>query len=129
MIKMKLSQSVEDYLETICLLEKEKEKVRVNDIATHLEIRPPSVTGAMKKLAEKGFIRYERYGPVELTKMGRKVGMRTYEKHKLLVKFFVLLGVDRKTALRDACLAEHVLSRKTIERLKRFVEKKGNAKK
>lgn len=120
----KLSQNVEDYLETIHLLEEEKGKAKVKDIAKMLGIRPPSVTEEIRKLAKKGLVSYERYGPIGLTAEGKKVAKKVYEKHKLLSEFFMLHGVDEKTAKQDACLAEHVLSKKTIRKLKKFVEER-----
>lgn len=118
---MKLSQSLEDYLEIIYLLKKEKKDVRVKDIAFHLNVSLPSVTEMMQKLANKNFIKYKRYGPIELTHDGEERAKKIYKKHKLLVDFFMLLGVDEKTAVHDACLAEHILSKKTLSRIKKFV--------
>ncbi len=120
---MELSQSAEDYLEAMFILERSG-PVKVSDIASHLGISMPSVTGAMKKLAARGLITYERYGPVTLSQRGRAIGRKTYEKHKLLARFFTSLGVDEKTALHDACLAEHVLSNRTIRKLRAFVGNK-----
>jgi DtxR family Mn-dependent transcriptional regulator len=124
MKRTKLSQSTEDYLETIYLLEQEKDAVRVNDIAKELSISLPSVTGCIRRLARKGLLEYEKYGPIRLTPKGRRLGRGVYEKHKLLAEFFMLLGVDEKTAVHDACLAEHILSNKTLDKLRSFVKKK-----
>ena len=117
---MRHSQNTEDYLETIYILKKERRDVRVKDIASNLGVSPPSVTQMIRKLAAKDLVNYERYGTVRLTPKGTAVARRTYAKHTLLVEFFVSLGIDERTALRDACLAEHVLSRKTLDRLKRL---------
>jgi len=125
---MKLSQSIEDYLETIYIIEQEKDSVRVNDIAKELSISLPSVTGCIRRLTKKGLLEYENYGPIRLTPKGRRLGKGVYEKHKLLAEFFMLLGIDEKTAIHDACLAEHILSKKTLDRLRSFVRKKGRIK-
>jgi DtxR family Mn-dependent transcriptional regulator len=122
---MKTSQSIEDYLEMIYLLKGEKGNARVGDIALRLGVSMPSVTETIRKLATKNLVSYESYGPVKLTPKGETVAKKVYAKHKLLTKFFILIGVDEKTALHDACLAEHVLSKKTIDKLKVFVKKKG----
>ncbi|MCK5039736.1 MAG: metal-dependent transcriptional regulator [Candidatus Aenigmarchaeota archaeon] len=123
---MEISQSVEDYLEAIYLAEADKGHVRVKDIALKLDIKLSSVTGMFKKLEEEGFIKSEKYGPVELTQKGKVIARGVYSKHKLLNKFFLLLGVDKKIALEDACRAEHVLSKKTLDKIRKFVNEKGN---
>jgi DtxR family Mn-dependent transcriptional regulator len=125
---MKFSKSTEDYLEAIYVIDKKKNVVKVSDIAAQLNISPPSVTGFTRKLREKGLLLCERYGPVKLTRKGREIGRKTYEKHNMLADFFMLLGVDEKTALHDACLAEHILSNKTLNKLRRFVKKGGRRK-
>ena len=122
---MEISQSIEDYLEAIYLVEADKGYVRVKDIALKFDIKLSSVTGMMKKLEEEGFIKSEKYGPVELTQKGKAIARSVYSKHKLLNKFFLLLGVDKKTALEDACRAEHVLSKKTLDKIRKFVKEKG----
>jgi len=115
-----LSQNIEDYLEAIYILKKQKKQARTKEIASILGVKLPSVTEMSRKLSDKGLVKYERYGSIELTLKGKKIAKNTYEKHRFLTEFFIRLGVDEKTAARDACLAEHALSRKTISRLKGF---------
>ena len=123
----KLSKSSEDYLEAIYLIKTIKKVVRVKDIASNLGIKLPSVTEAVGKLSEKGFVKYERYGFIELTKKGEVFAKGVYQKHKVLLKFFTkLLGLDKKTALQDACNMEHGLSKKTLIKLMRFIKKSGS---
>jgi DtxR family Mn-dependent transcriptional regulator len=117
---MKLSKSLEDYLEAIYVLKNKKGTVRVKDIASRFNFRPPSVTETIKKLAERNLVNYKKYGQIELTVPGEKKAKTIYDKHKLLADFFINLGVDEKTALHDACLAEHVLSGKTLDRIRKF---------
>ncbi|RLI98707.1 MAG: metal-dependent transcriptional regulator [Candidatus Aenigmatarchaeota archaeon] len=120
---MKFSQSIEDYLETVYLLEQEKGTAKVKEIAERLGVSVPSTTGMIRKLADNGLVEYKKYGPVKLTSTGKNKARKIYEKHKLIGKFFISIGVDKKTAMYEACLAEHILSTKTIERLKVFVER------
>lgn len=120
-----ISESNEDYLEAIYLLGKEHGTVKVKDIAFELGISLPSVSEKLRVLEGKGLVKCEKYGPVELSSRGRNVARKVYSNHKLLADFFVLLGVDRKTALEDACNAEHVLSKKSLEKVKEFMGKKG----
>jgi len=121
--EIKFSQSLEDYLEIIYLLKKEKGNVRVKDIALRLSISLPSVTEMIRKLAKKRLVKYKRYGLVELTIAGEDIAKKVYTIHRLLTKFFLSIGVDEKTALHDACLAEHVLSKKTLNKINEFVRK------
>lgn len=116
-----LSKSLEDYLEIIHILKKTKGFVRVKDIAKRLNVSLPSVTEMIRKLANKGLVKYERYGIIELTVKGEVMAKNIYKKHKLLTSFFLSIGIDKKTAIHDACLAEHVLSRKTLSKINEFV--------
>ena len=86
-----------------------------------LKVSLPSVTEMIRKLADKGLVRYERYGLVELTSNGRAIAKNVYSIHNSLTEFFLSIGVDKKTALHDACLVEHVLSKKTLNRIKAIV--------
>lgn len=117
---MELSKSLEDYLEIIYILKTKKGFVRVKDIASRFNFSPPSVTETIKRLAERNLVNYKRYSQIELTESGENIAKSIYKKHKLLAEFFMHLGVDEKTALHDACLAEHILSRKTLNKIKKF---------
>ena len=117
----KLSERLEDYLEIIYILKKEKGKARVKDIAMRLNISLPSVTEMVRKLAKKRLAKYKRYGIVELTVKGQLIAKNVYKRHKLLTSFFLSIGLDKRTAIHDACLAEHVLSKKTISKMNKFV--------
>ncbi|RLG57501.1 MAG: metal-dependent transcriptional regulator [Hadesarchaea archaeon] len=122
MFKKKFSSSVEDYLEAIYFIEKERGDVRTSDIASFLKHRPPSVTEMLDKLSKKGFIKHEKYGKVSLTPQGMRVAEEVASRHKTLISFLELLGVDRETAEIDACKMEHVLNRRTMSRLRKLVE-------
>ncbi len=119
----RLGKSLEDYLEAIFLLSKEKNRVRITDIAERLSVRKPSVVSAIKKLEEKGFVVHERYGHVELTDIGKKFAENIYYKHTMLLKFFRdILGVDPEEAEKDACIMEHYLGDSTLAKLAKLVE-------
>ncbi len=119
---MKFSRSAEDYLEAIYMAEMDGRAAQVTGIAEMLRVRPPSVTEAVRKLSEKGLAEYEKYGAVRLTSAGRRHAKDVYDKHRLLREFFMKIGVRDSTANKDACMAEHVLSRETLERMKDFVK-------
>lgn len=117
------SPSMEDYLEAIANLREERKVVRVNQIGQALEVKMPSVTSALKKLADEGLVEHERYGYVELTAKGEGIAKETIRRHRALKRFFVeALGVDQKTAEEDACKVEHIISPLSMERLVKFLE-------
>jgi len=118
-----LSQSIEDYLETIYLLSLHRKVVRVNEIAKKLSVKMASVTGILKNLVDKGFVQHERYGYVELTEEGEKIGKNVYARHKTLRKFLAeILLVKPQRAEKDACQLEHYLSPETFERFVKFID-------
>lgn len=119
----KLSSNMEDYLEAIALIEKDKGVARVKDISRLMKVKTPSVTSALNVLANKGLVEHERYGYVELTINGRRIAQDVLKRHKMLTKFLSsILKIDPQVASDDACKMEHVLSPQTSERLTMFVE-------
>ncbi|QEN03688.1 metal-dependent transcriptional regulator [Thiospirochaeta perfilievii] len=108
--KVKLSPSLEDYLETILQLERKNRVARVKDIASWLGVQMPSVSGALKNLKAKGMINYEKNSYISLTEEGMSIAVKVYEKHKLLVSFFKdVLLLDEKKATEIGCRVEHVI--------------------
>lgn len=114
---MQIHKSSEDYLESILMLKERKGLVRSIDIANELDYTKASVSIAMKKLRENGYIEVDAEGYITLTTSGQKVASRIYDRHKLLTEFFVHLGVNEETAAADACKVEHDLSEETFEKL------------
>src|SRR6202167_4236646 len=109
------SQSAEDYLERIHELFEEKGYARVVDIASSLKVRQASVTNMVQKLAEAGYLKYEKYRGLILTPKGREVALRIRNRHETLSRFFSLLGLDVATQRRDIEGIEHHLSPATVE--------------
>jgi len=119
-----LSESLEDYLETILRLQAEKTVARSKDIADKLNIKRGSVTGMLKKLADNGLINYEPYGYVTLTPEGKKIASEIECRHIFLKDFFHrVLKVDEKTADRTACRMEHAMDNQTFKKFKHFLKK------
>jgi len=117
------SPSMEDYLERIAMLAEEQGIVRVTKLSKALGVKKPSVTSALKKLSEKGFVNHERYGYVELTAEGKRIAQDVFRRHEALREFLTeILGIDPETAWNDACKMEHFVSPITLERLAKFVE-------
>ena len=114
---MQILESAEDYLETILMLKERKGMVRSIDIANELGFTKASVSVAMKKLRENGYIEMDKEGFLTLTASGNKIASHIYNRHKLLTQFFIRLGVSPETAAADACKVEHDLSEETFEKL------------
>ena len=109
-----LGKSTEDYLESILILKEKNGYVRSVDIAEQLNVTKPSVSTAVKRLRENGFIEMNNSGFISFTDEGRKVAERTYTRHKTLTDFFIHLGVDPDVATDDACKIEHDISEETF---------------
>jgi DtxR family transcriptional regulator, Mn-dependent transcriptional regulator len=117
-----LSRNIEDYLEAIYNICKEKETAKTADIARALDIRPPSVTEMLIKLRSKGLVSYYKYKGVTLTEKGAAIAEMTARRHDTLVKLLKMLKVPSENATKDACTMEHHLSIPTIRQLKKFVD-------
>ena len=115
---MKRLESQEDYLEKILQISKEKDNVHAIDIARGLSFSKPSVSVAMNKLKDQGYIEINDKGEITLTPSGLLIAEKTLEKHTILTEMLVYLGVDEETAREDACKMEHDISDKTWEAIK-----------
>lgn len=120
---MEIHESAEDYLETILILKERIGQVRSIDIATEMNYSKPSISVAMKKLRESGYIQVDKDGFITLTESGYEIAANIYNRHRVLTDFFVSLGVDKKVAAEDACKVEHDLSEETFERIKEHAMK------
>ena len=110
---MKRLESQEDYLEKILQISQKKESVHAIDIAREMSFSKPSVSVAMNKLKELGYIEINDKGDITLTESGKEIAQKTLEKHVVLTKMLMYLGVDEETASEDACRMEHDISDKT----------------
>ncbi len=126
---MPLSESMEDYLEAIFEIEKQKRVVRVRDVASRLGVTMPSVNGALKNLESKGLINHEKYEYIELTEKGIDKASKISLTHRIIFHFLRdVLGVDENTANTDACRIEHDVSQTTIDKLTAYVMSKKSMK-
>ena len=117
-----LSKTIEEYIETIFLLQQKHGKARTGDIASVLVLRPSSVTEMLQKLTTKGLVKYRPYYGVILTSKGEKLARELMLRHKTLANLLQIIGVDNETAEIDACQINHHVTSKTMERLDKFVE-------
>ena len=120
---MKRLESQEDYLEKILQISKEKESVHAIDVAREMSFSKPSVSVAMNKLKEQGFIEINKKGEITLTESGLAIAEKTLEKHETITELLIRLGVDEKVAREDACRLEHDISDETWEVIKAHVKK------
>ena len=125
---MKIQQSAEDYLETMLMLQEEHGYIRSIDIARHLGVTKPSVSYAVKRLKESGYINMEPNGPITLAPAGLRIARRIYERHKALTAFLEKLGVSEEQAEEDACKIEHVISHETYVAICDFVNEGADEK-
>lgn len=119
---MVVNESAENYLETILILSKSHPVVRSVDIAEEMGFKKSSVSVAMKNLREKNHITVTREGFIYLTDSGRQIAEMIYERHELLSKWLIRLGVDPAIAARDACRMEHVISPESFAAIKDHVQ-------
>ncbi|AXV37611.1 MAG: DtxR family transcriptional regulator [Methanobacterium sp. BRmetb2] len=115
---LNLTKSIEDYLEVIYKLKKAKGIIKVSDIAEELNVKPPSVVEAVNKMSKLKFISHKKYGEIKLNKRGIKIAKSITYKHTTLKNFLNILGVNNKTAEREACAMEHILSNSTVKKVK-----------
>ena len=119
---MSIHESGEDYLESILKLKQSLGQVRSIDIVGELGYSKPSVSIAMKRLRESGYIEMAQDGYITLTESGQQVAERIYGRHQALTSIFVALGVSKETAAADACKVEHDLSEETFQKLCQHAE-------
>ena len=120
---MKVHESEENYLETILILSLKGGHVRSIDIVNELEYSKPSVSVAMKNLRSKGYIIMDDDGYITLTEQGQKIADTVYERHVVISDWLIFLGVEKNTAIHDACKMEHILSEKSFLAIKNHIEK------
>ena len=119
---MTIQESAEMYLETIYILSKENEYVRSIDIAKKMNFSKPSVSRAMKNLSNEDYISIDGNGYITLLDKGLKIAKKIYERHDVLTKYFIKLGINPKVAEDDACRIEHVISDETFNAIKNLIK-------
>jgi len=117
----KLTQSLEDYIEAMYVINLTNKVVRVKEVAEFLDVKTPSVVDAIGKLSERGLVVHEKYGYLELTNEGYKLAGEVYGKHEKIYKFLnEILGVSRAISKKDACNIEHYISKEAMTKMIKF---------
>lgn len=119
---MKIQESGEMYLETILILSQKSAYVRSIDVGEYMGFSKPSVSHAMGLLRNGGYVNVDANGHLTLTDAGRELAEKIYERHRILTRVLVMLGVSEETAAEDACKMEHDISDESFAALKRHVE-------
>ena len=115
---MNIYESAEDYLERILMIRQEKGVVYSIDIAHALNFSKPSVSVAMKRLRENGYIQMDADNAITLLPPGEEIAQRIYDRHRLLTEFLMQLGVSEENAAADACKIEHDISEESYDRIR-----------
>lgn len=118
---MILKESGEMYLETIYILSKKSNFVRSIDVCEEMGYSKPSVSRAVGLLKDGGYLTVGSEGGLNLTSLGKEIAEKTYERHTVLSKLFISLGVSENAATADACKIEHVISDETFDALKKHL--------
>lgn len=124
---MKIKESAENYLETILMIKNEKGYVRSIDVANKLNFKKSSVSVAMKNFREDGYITVDSHGGISLTEKGMVIAERIYERHQIIAKALMNLGVDEKAAYEDSCKIEHDISDQSFQAIKNHVNRYGSS--
>lgn len=123
MPNQKITSGLEDYIESISNHLKKNNKVRAIDIANELKVSRASVSEALKRLAELGYINYGRYGAITITTEGEIIANSVIRRHTILHKFLCEhLGLEKDEAADNACKIEHVISENMLNRLDLFMK-------
>jgi Mn-dependent DtxR family transcriptional regulator len=119
---VEIYESAEDYLEAILILSHSGNPVRSIDVANELDYTKPSVSVAMKKLRANGHVEIDKDGYITLTESGKEIAQKMYDRHMLISDWLIFLGVDRETAVNDACRVEHYMSEQSFLALQKHIE-------
>lgn len=120
---MTIKESAQNYLEAILVLSKKNGFVRSIDIANEMNFSKPSISVAIKRLKEDGCVTVDKNGGITLTKKGEEIASMIYERHEIIAKVLISIGINEETAYKDSCKIEHDLSNETFEKIKEYYNK------
>ena len=120
---MAVSEAIENYLETIYILSQQQNEVHAIDICSYLSYSRPTVSIVLRQMREHGLVTVNEDNHIFLTEEGHRIASRIFERHEVLTRMLMTLGVSRETALHDACKIEHDLSDETFEAIKQHMRR------
>ena len=115
---MRITESTENYMEAILILQQQNGEVRAVDIARYFGFSTPTISQYMKQYAQQGLVEVDGNGHITLTGEGRAIAEHTFERHRVITSLFMALGVPEEIAREDACKVEHDLSDVTFQCMK-----------
>ncbi len=121
-----LTASMEDYIEMIYRLSIKRGYTRIQELADNLNVSSPSTSKMIQKLANLGYLKYQRYGIVILEDKGKRIGHKLLERHNTVSKLLLVIGVDKKHVLIETEKIEHTLSNLTIKCIKKYLQNINN---
>lgn len=122
---MKIKESAENYLETVLMLTNKNKYVRSIDVANELGFSKASVSVAMKAFREEGYIVINDDGGITLTQKGLQIAEKMCERHNIIARLLIGLGVSEETAYTDSCKIEHDISEESFNKIKEFLQKQN----
>lgn len=122
---MQKDETLENYLETILILTEKKGNIRAIDISNEMNYAKATISIMLKKYAEAGYLLVEENGNIVLTPKGYAIASKIYQRHNVIAKILMELGVDEKTAYEDACKIEHDLSEQSFQCILKYFKKQG----
>ena len=115
-----ISHTMEDYLEMIYRHAKDGKYIRVNQLASLLNVQPPSASKMAAKLRDTGMVKFEPYGMIELTEKGEEIGSYLLHRHEVLNRLFCLINrSDDELELVEKI--EHSFTGQTIRNIELFI--------
>lgn len=117
------SESQEDFLEALLVLEEEGLPLETTRVAKMLGVSKPAIHQMGHELIDRGLITRIDYGDMKLTEAGREIAIRVYNRHKVLKQFLLSLGISEETAEEDCCRIEHVISDETFDAIEESMKK------
>lgn len=117
---MKIQEAGENYLESIYILSQRQQDVRATDICAYLGYSRPTVSAVLKQFREEGYVEVDGNNHITLTPRGLSIALKMYERHVVISRFLVAIGVGEKAALEDACKIEHDISEESFECMKAY---------
>lgn len=112
----------EDYLEVAYRLIREKGYASISDISARLNVKPPTVSVMVSKLAAKGYLQHEKYRGMKLTEQGERVARSVIRRHSVIAEFLAMLGIEDEVAYEDTEGIEHHVHPTTLRRIERTAE-------
>lgn len=119
---MAVTEAIQNYLETIYILSLKHSEVHAVDVCAYLSYSRPTISIVLRQMREKGLVTVDEENHIHLTKEGLAIATALYERHTLLSRLLISLGVSDETAMHDACKIEHDLSDESFQAIKRYVQ-------